>query len=105
MVERVLLDQKIHQCKHQVWGSNPQFSILSKENMKKKTAKKQQPQIKVLKITPVKCENVDFDMNDAAKEALLSYAKEHILSDEKALLTWSVEQAILNSIECMEKSR
>ena len=55
--------------------------------------------ITVGKITPVKYVKVEFEMNDFARNLLLSHARQHILSDESALLAWAVEQALRNGMD------
>ena len=71
----------------------------------KKASKQSIPLIKILTTRKVKMVELDVDIPEKAKQALLSIARKEILKDEKALLSWAFVRGIKNGIELFNKAK
>lgn len=71
----------------------------------KKAPKQSLPTIKVLAEREVKMIELDVDIPNDAKNALLEMARKDILKDEKALLNWAFVKGIEYGIEYCKKAK
>lgn len=71
----------------------------------KKASKQSLPTIKVLAEREVKMIELDVDIPNDAKNALLEMARKDILKDEKALLNWAFVKGIEYGIEHCKKAK
>jgi len=58
--------------------------------------------VKFLKEKSVKYVEIEVEIPEEEKNALLNYAKKNILTDEKCLLNWAVNTALENYIKKMK---
>lgn len=71
----------------------------------KKTSKQSLPTIKILAEREVKMIELDVDIPEQVKQALLKMASRDILKDEKALLNWAFVKGIEYGIKYCKKAK
>lgn len=71
----------------------------------KKTPKQSLPTIKILAERKVRMVELDVDIPEQVKQALLKMARRDILKDEKALLNWAFVKGIEYGIEYCKKTK
>ena len=58
--------------------------------------------MKFLREKAVKYWDIDMDMSQKEQDALINYAKQNILNDEKCLLNWAVNRGLENYVNTLE---
>lgn len=69
----------------------------------KKASKQGLPTIKILSERKVTMVELNVDISDGAKKALLKIAKDGILKDEQTMLSWAFKKSIEHSVKFWQK--